>query len=177
MNHLAVDINIRVVFDASDTPGGADEDELEEAVSILVPLDALRSKLDLAGIAEKSVMSSRLADFKFSSDPANNDYSIDGTFRSRGEEWIPQTKPSSRTIKTVRVTHYESHFLLYLWKGFNVVITLAFYLAVIVRRQFFGHAKYSIHGIWDKCMAFYTSRTFHYFVTETSRGWEFSFVL
>jgi len=86
MNHLAVDINIRVVFDASDTPGGADEDEPEEAVAILVPLDALRSKLDLASIAEKSVMSSRLADFKFSSDPANNDYSIDETFRNRGEE-------------------------------------------------------------------------------------------
>ena len=86
MNHLAVDNNLRVVFDASDTPGGADEDEPEEAVTILVPLDALRSKLDLESIAEKSVMSSRLLDFKFSSDPANNDYSIDGAFRSRGEE-------------------------------------------------------------------------------------------
>jgi condensin complex subunit 2 len=86
MNHLAVDNNLRVVFDASDTPGGADEDEPEEAVTILVPLDALRSKLDLANIAEKSVMSSRLADFKFSSDPANNDYSIDGAFHNRGEE-------------------------------------------------------------------------------------------
>lgn len=81
MNHLAVDNNLRVVFDASDTPGGADEDEPEEAVTILVPLDALRSELDLGSIAEKSVMSSRLADFKFSSDPANNDYSVDGAFR------------------------------------------------------------------------------------------------
>lgn len=86
MNHLAVDNNLRVVFDASDTPGGADEDEPEEAVTILVPLDALRSKLDLENIAEKSVMSSRLADFKFSSDPANTDYSIDGAFRNREEE-------------------------------------------------------------------------------------------
>jgi condensin complex subunit 2 len=86
MNHLAVDNNLRVVFDASDTPGGADEDEPEEAVTILIPLDALRSKLDLANIAERSVMSSRLADFKFSSDPANNDYSIDGASRNREEE-------------------------------------------------------------------------------------------
>jgi condensin complex subunit 2 len=86
MNHLAVDNNLRIVFDASDTPGGADEDEPEEAITILVPLDALRSKLDLSSIAEKSVMSSRLADFKFSSDPANNDYSIDGTSRHREEE-------------------------------------------------------------------------------------------
>ena len=86
MNHLAVDNNLRVVFDASDTPGGADEDEPEEAVTILVPLDALRSKFDLESIAEKSIMSSRLADFKFSSDPANNDYSVDGAFRNRGED-------------------------------------------------------------------------------------------
>ena len=86
MNHLAGDNNLRIVFDASDTPGGADEDEPEEAVTILVPLNALRSKLDLAYIAEKSVMSSRLADFKFSSDPANNDYSVDGAFRNREEE-------------------------------------------------------------------------------------------
>ena len=86
MNHLAVDNNLRVVFDASDTPGGADEDEPEEAVTILVPLDALRNKFDLESIAEKSIMSSRLADFKFSSDPANNDYSVDGAFRNRGEE-------------------------------------------------------------------------------------------
>ena len=86
MNHLAVDNNLRIVFDASDTPGGADEDEPEEAITILVPINALRSKLDLAYIAEKSVMSSRLADFKFSSDPANNDYSIDGAFRNQEEE-------------------------------------------------------------------------------------------
>jgi len=86
MNHLAVDNNLRVVFDASDTPGGADEDEPEEAVTLLVPLDVLRSKLDLEGIAEKSVMSSRLADFRFSSDPANDDHSVDGAFRNRGEE-------------------------------------------------------------------------------------------
>ena len=86
MNHLAVDNNLRVVFDASDTPGGANEDEPEAAVTILVPIDALRSKLDLANIAAKYVMSSRLADFKFSSDPANNDYSIDGAFRNREEE-------------------------------------------------------------------------------------------
>lgn len=42
MNHLAVDGGLRVIFDAMDTPGGAEEVEHEEETAVLVSLADLR---------------------------------------------------------------------------------------------------------------------------------------
>jgi condensin complex subunit 2 len=42
MNHLGVDSGLRVIFDAMDTPGGAEEVEDEEVVSLQVSLADLR---------------------------------------------------------------------------------------------------------------------------------------
>ena len=42
MNHLAVDSGLRVIFDAMDTPGGAEEVEDEEVISLQVSLADLR---------------------------------------------------------------------------------------------------------------------------------------
>lgn len=44
MNHLSVDNGIRVIFDAMDTPGGAEEVDDEEVVSLQVSLADLRGK-------------------------------------------------------------------------------------------------------------------------------------
>lgn len=42
MNHLGVDSSLRVIFDAMDTPGGAEEAEDDEVVSLQVSLADLR---------------------------------------------------------------------------------------------------------------------------------------
>jgi hypothetical protein len=44
MNHLSVDAGLRVVFDAMDTPGGAEEADDEEVVSLQVSLADLRGE-------------------------------------------------------------------------------------------------------------------------------------
>jgi condensin complex subunit 2 len=53
MNHLSVDAGLRVVFDAMDTPGGAEDADDEEVVSLQVSLADLRgepSSMDLGPI-------------------------------------------------------------------------------------------------------------------------------
>ncbi|KAG8756037.1 hypothetical protein FRC14_003419 [Serendipita sp. 396] len=67
MNHLGVDSGIRVIFDAMDTPGGAEnEEEDKEVVSLQVPLADLRAKLDYPSLSYRSLQSERLSNFKFS---------------------------------------------------------------------------------------------------------------
>jgi len=51
MNHLSVDAGLRVIFDAMDTPGGAEEVDDEEVVSLQVSLADLRGALSFTGLA------------------------------------------------------------------------------------------------------------------------------
>jgi len=44
MNHLSVDSGLRVIFDAMDTPGGAEDADDEEVISLQVSLADLRSE-------------------------------------------------------------------------------------------------------------------------------------
>ena len=44
MNHLSVDAGLRVIFDAMDTPGGAEDADDDEVVSLQVSLADLRCK-------------------------------------------------------------------------------------------------------------------------------------
>lgn len=46
MNHLSVDAGLRVIFDAMDTPGGAEEADEDEVVNLQVSLADLRGKTD-----------------------------------------------------------------------------------------------------------------------------------
>lgn len=70
MNHLAVDSSLRVIFDAMDTPGGAEEVEDEEVISLQVSLADLRAKLDYPSLSHRTLLSDRLSDFKFSANVA-----------------------------------------------------------------------------------------------------------
>jgi hypothetical protein len=49
MNHLSVDAGLRVVFDAMDTPGGAEDADDEEVVSLQVSLADLRGESSSIG--------------------------------------------------------------------------------------------------------------------------------